>query len=143
MQSTTATLLLSIKEILDKIGSEDLFFPTETPAIRLPLPSTPESLALETSIRNLVIRFQELEKKSIRSPPPSSPKDARPVTNRLQNVKENGKEENKKGVCESCGHRLDIVPLTPDETPPVVNGTESYVPQVNVTSKFSSFIECR
>jgi hypothetical protein len=142
MQSTTTSLPLAIKEILDKVGSKDSFFPAETAEIRLPLPSTPESLALETSIRNLVIRFQELEQKSIHSsPPPQSPTDARPVTKLLQNVKENGKEENKKGACVLCGHRLDIGPLTPDETPPVVDATESYVPQVNGSSKFASFIE--
>lgn len=129
MQATAASLPLAIREILDKISSEDSFFPTETPDINLPGPSTPESRALEESIRNLVARFQDLEQKSL-----SPPVDARPLTKQVQNVKEAGKDENKKaGVCMSCGHRLETVPLTPEETP-VVDMSGPCAPRVSVPS---------
>lgn len=103
--ATTAALPTTILEIIDKLGSEDSFFPTETPDLTLPGPPTPESLALENSLRRLVSRFQELEQKSIQS-------DDRPVTKRVQSIKD-------KHVCLSCGHRIDVIPLTPEESPAV------------------------
>lgn len=125
MQSpSSSSLCLAIQQILDKIGSDDSFFPTETPDVSLPGPSTPEFQALESSIRRLVTRFKGLEQNTIHSSPPLPTQDVRPpVTKRLQNVK----EEKNGGVCVSCGHRLDIVPLTPEETPPVVDTGEPYV----------------
>jgi hypothetical protein len=108
------SLPLAIRQILDKIGSQDSFFPTEIPDVTLPGPSTPESIALEESMRSLVARFQELEQKTIHSEPLDT---TRPVTKQLRNVKENGEAENH--VCLSCGHQLDRVPLTPEESPPV------------------------
>jgi len=109
------SLSLAIREILDKIGSEDSFFPTEALDVTLLGPSTPESIALEESIRRLVARFQELEQKTIRLQHLDA--TTRPVTKQLQHIK--GKCEVEKHVCLSCGHRLDGVPLTPEEIPPV------------------------
>lgn len=115
--SSSSSLPLAIRDILDKIGSEDSFFPTETPDFLLPGTSTPESAALEHSLRSLVARFQDLEQRALHSP------DMRPVVavgRQVQNVKDDGTA--RLGVCSSCGHRLNSfgVPHTPDETPPVV-----------------------
>lgn len=109
------SLSLAIRQILDKIGSQDSFFPTETPDLSLPSPPTPESIALEESLHRLVARFQELEQKTTHSERLDAA--TRPVTKQLRNVKENGEVE--KHICLSCGHRLYGVPLTPEETPPV------------------------
>ena len=111
----TSSLSLAIRDILDKIGSEDSFFPTETPDFRLPGISTPESAALEDSLRSLVGRFQELEQKAIHSTP---------VVKRVQSVKD---DKTRQGVCSSCGHRLNSFgsPLTPEETPPRVDSVYS------------------
>jgi HAMP domain-containing protein len=108
MAPTLSPLPIAILKIIDKLGSEDSFFPTETPDVTLPGPPTPESLALEDSLRKLVARFQELEQKSISS----STSDIRPVTKRVQTIKD-------KHVCLSCGHRIDPVPLTPEESPAI------------------------
>jgi hypothetical protein len=140
MSGTSNYVLLAVREILDKISSEDSFFPTEIPDITLPGPSTPESRALEKSIRSLVIRYQQLEQKTIQSPQAA---DIRPVTKQIPNVKENGRcENNKGGVCPSCGSRLDTVPLTPDETPPLVDASGSYVPRLTVSSGGSLSVRC-
>jgi len=127
------SLPLAIREILDKIGSKDSLFLAEISDVSLPGPVTSESIALEESIRSVVARFQELELKTIRSERLDA-RTTRPVLKQLQNVKEgNNKEDGvEKYLCVSCGHRLDGVPLTPDDTPPVdINGT--FVP----TSSFS------
>ena len=118
-------LPVALRQILDKIGSEDSFFPTETPDVSLPGPPTAESLALEDSLRKLVARFQDLEQKSIRAPPP----DERPITKQIQNVKNSASVE--KLVCLSCGSRINAVPLTPEETPAMV---ESGLPRSAVSS---------
>jgi hypothetical protein len=105
--TATSPLPLAILKIIDKLGSEDSFFPTETPDLTLPGPPTPESLALEDSLRRLVTRFQELEQKSIQSTT-----DDRPLAKRVQSIKD-------KHVCLSCGNRIDAIPLTPEESPAV------------------------
>ena len=105
----TTSLPIAILKIIDKLGSEDSFFPTETPDLTLPGPLTPETLALEDSLRRLVTRFQELEEKSIQSTT-----DDRPVAKRVQGIKD-------KHVCLSCGNRIDAIPLTPEESPAVEN----------------------
>lgn len=118
------SLPIAIHQILDKIGSEESFFPTESPDISLPGPATPGSLALEESIRNLVTRFQQLEHKTIHSERLNA-RTIRPVLKQLQNVKEgnNKKDGLERYGCMSCGHPLNGVPLTPDETSPVdING---------------------
>jgi hypothetical protein len=107
MATTVSPLPIAILKIIDKLGSEDSFFPTETPDVTLPGPPTPESLALEDSLRKLVARFQELEQKAF-----PSTGDNRPVTKRVQSIKD-------KHVCLSCGHRIDPVPLTPEESPAI------------------------
>lgn len=109
------SLPFAIRQILDRIGSQDSYFPTETPDLSLPSPQTPESIALEESLRRLVARFQELEQKTTRSERFDAA--TQPVTNQLQNVKEDGEVD--KHICLSCGHWLDGVPLTPEETLPV------------------------
>jgi hypothetical protein len=100
------SLPIAIRQILDKIGSQDSFFGTETPDVTLPGPSTPESVALEGSIHSLIARFQRLERKTIQS---------EPITKQLEGIKM--KEEVEKHVCLCCGYRLDGVPLTPEEAP--------------------------
>ena len=117
MAAAMSPLPIALCQILDKIGSEDSFFPTETPNVSLPGPPTPESIALEDSLRRLVARFQDLEQKSIQSPPP----DDRPITKQIQNVKNSAAMENL--VCLSCGSRMNAVPLTPEESPALVEGT--------------------
>lgn len=96
------SLPLAIRQILDKIGSRDSFFCTETPDVTLPGPSTPESVALEESIHSLIARFQGLERKTIQS-------------EQLHGIKM--KAEVEKYVCLCCGHRMDGAPLTPEEIP--------------------------
>ena len=115
MAAAMSPLPIALCQILDKIGSEDSFFPTETPNVSLPGPPTPESIALEDSLRRLVARFQDLEQKSIQSPPP----DDRPITKQIQNVKNSAAMENL--VCLSCGSRMNAVPLTPEESPALVD----------------------
>ena len=125
--SSSFSLPLAIRDIIDKIGSEDSFFPTETPDLLLPGPSTPESVALEHSLRSLVARFQELEQKAYHSP------ELRPlvaVGKQVQNVKDKDDGMNTQGVCSSCGHHLNsfgLVPYTPEETPPVMESV--YTPK--------------
>src|SRR5271169_1236951 len=131
------SLPLAIRQILDKIGSEDSFFPTETPDVTLPGPSTHESIALEDSIRSLVTRFQELEQKTIRSS--HSNATTRPVTKQLQHIKEKGEME--KHVCLYCGHLLDGAPLTPEETPPV-DTSGPYVPKSSLFT-VGKCVNCR
>lgn len=106
---------LFIRDIIDKIGTNDSFFPTEIPDCTLPGPSTPDSIALEESLRRLVARFQDLEQKCSSQ---SNLIDDRPVSKQLQNVKSG----EAKHVCLSCGHRLDVS-LTPDESPPIDTST--------------------
>ena len=115
MAAAMSPLPIALCQILDKIGSEDSFFPTETPNVSLPGPPTPESIALEDSLRRLVARFQDLEQKSIQSPPP----DDRPITKQIQNVKNSAAMENL--VCLSCASRMNAVPLTPEESPALVD----------------------
>ena len=117
MAAAMSPLPIALCQILDKIGSEDSFFPTETPNVSLPGPPTPESIALEDSLRRLVARFQDLEQKSIQSPPP----DDRPITKQIQNVKNSAALEEL--VCLSCGSRMNAVPLTPEESPALVEST--------------------
>ena len=114
----SSSLPLAIRDILDKIGSDDSFFPTETPDFTLPGTSTPESAALEESLRKLVARFQELEQKTVHSQPVVA------VGKQLQSVKD---DKMKQVVCSSCGHRLNSFgfPLTPEETPPQVGSEKS------------------
>jgi hypothetical protein len=114
----SSSLSLAIRDILDKIGSDDSFFPTETPDFTLPGKSTPESAALEESLRKLVARFQELEQKTVHSQPVVA------VGKQLQSVKD---DKMKQVVCSSCGHRLNSfgIPLTPEETPPQVGSEKS------------------
>lgn len=123
-------IAIAIRQILDKIESEDSFnVPTKSPDVSLPGAATPGSVALEESIRSLVARFQELEHKTIHSEHLDA-RTSRPVLKKLQNVKEGNskKDRIKEYVCMSCGFRLDNFPLTPDETSPVdINGT--YVPK--------------
>ena len=125
MATAAAPLSVAICKILDKLGSEDSFFPTETPDLSLPGPPTPESLALEDSLRKLVARFQDLEQHSIRSPPPND----RPVAKQVKNIKNS--ETADKPVCLSCGNRINAVPLTPEESPAFV---ESGLPRSAVSS---------
>lgn len=125
MAAAVGLFPVALCQILDKIGSEDSFFPTEIPDVSLPGPQTPESIALEYSLRKLVARFQDLEQKSIRSPPP----DDRPITKQVQNVKNSTPVE--KHVCLSCGNRVNAVPLTPEESPAIV---ESGLPRSAVSS---------
>jgi hypothetical protein len=127
MATTASPLPIAILKIIDKLGSEDSFFPTETPDVTLPGPPTPESLALEDSLRKLVARFQELEQKSISS----STSDNRPVTKRVQSIKD-------KHVCLSCGHRIDSVPLTPEEGP-AIDATATATPKSIVSSGLNHF----
>jgi len=115
MAATVTISPLFIRDIIDKIGTNDSFFPTETPDCTLPGGSTPESVALEDSLRRLVVRFQDLEQKCTTQ---SNLIDGRPVSKQLQNVKSG----ETKHVCLSCGHRLDV-PLTPDESPPIESST--------------------
>jgi len=125
MATAMGPLPIALCQILDKIGSEDSFFPNETLNVSLPGPSTPESIALEDSLRKLVARFQDLEQKSIQSPPP----DDRPITKQIQNVKNNAVME--KLVCLSCGSRMNGVPLTPEDSPALV---ESGLPRSALSS---------
>jgi hypothetical protein len=126
MSSRSTPLPLELCKIIDKIGSPDSFFPTETPEFAIPGTRTPETLALEESLRNLVARFQELEIKL---------KHSEPEPAKVQVNKVGGGE---KGVCGSCGHRLESVPLTPGESPtPVVEG-KPYVPR-SITAGTSVF----
>ena len=118
------SLSLTLRHILDKIGSGDSRSPTESPDVTLPGPATPESIALEESIRSLVARFRELEHKTIHSEHFDAG-TTRPVLKQLHNVKEgnNKKDGLERYGCMSCGHPLNGVPLTPDETSPVdING---------------------
>lgn len=128
MATTVGPLPVAICQILDKIGSEDSFFPTETPELSLPGPQTPDSLALEASLRKLVARFQDLEQKAIRPPQPPTADD-RPVTKQVQNVKDSAVAD--KHVCLSCGNRLNAVLLTPEESPAII---ESGLPRSAVSS---------
>ena len=125
MATAMGPLPIALCQILDKIGSEDSFFPNETLNVSLPGPSTPESIALEDSLRKLVARFQDLEQKSIQPPPP----DDRPITKQIQNVKNNAVME--KLVCLSCGSRMNGVPLTPEDSPALV---ESGLPRSALSS---------
>ena len=115
MAAAMGPLPIALCQILDKIGSGDSFFPTETSNVSLPGLPTPESIALEDSLRRLVARFQDLEQKSIQSPPP----DDRPITKQIQNVKNSAALEEL--VCLSCGSRMNAVPLTPEESPALVD----------------------
>jgi hypothetical protein len=123
------SLSLVIRQILDKIGPQNSFFPTETLDITLPGTSTPESISLEECIRSLVARLEELEQETIYSEGLDAA--TRSVPKQLRNVN-NG--DVKKHVCLYCGHRLDGVPLTPEETP-VVDKSGLFVPK-------SSFVPC-
>jgi hypothetical protein len=125
MATALAPLPVAICQILDRIGADDSFFPTETPDFSLPGPQTPESVALEDSLRRLVARFQDLEQKSIQAPAP----DDRPVTKQVQNIKNSAVTD--KHVCLSCGNRLNAVPLTPEESPVIA---ESGLPRSAVSS---------
>ena len=131
MSSTSVALSIPVREILERIGSESSISPLDTSDIILPGPSTPESLALENSLRSLVARFQELELKSISSPP--SP-DVLPFPKSEQNVKERSNDESEKHTCMSCGDQCDTVLLKPKETPSVVDIGGSYVPKLTVSS---------
>lgn len=133
MAPAVRPLPVALCQILDKIGSGDSFFPTETPDVSLPGPPTPESIALEDSLRKLVARFQDLEQKSIRSPPP----DDRPITKQIQNVKNTAVVE--KQVCLSCGSRMNTVPLTPEESPALV---ESGLPRSALSSSMLHVSVC-
>jgi len=112
MATVAAISPLVICNIIDKIGVNDFFFPSEIPDCTLPGPRTPDTLVLEDSLRRLVSRFQSLEQKCMHQNGPNSAVD-RPRSKQVQNIKSG----EPKHVCMSCGHSLDI-PLTPDETPP-------------------------
>jgi hypothetical protein len=136
--ATAATLSpLSVCNIIDKIGAEDSFFPTETPDCTLPGPRTEDTIALEESLRRLVARFQDLEQKAVTTQTVTDP-DNRPIPKQVQHIK-SGETKN---VCLSCGHRLDV-PLTPEESPPmdvtVTQSTPSIICSFVALMEASSF----
>lgn len=63
---------LLICEILDRLGSPNPFSATSPLELKLSGPKTPESVALEESLCNVVRRFQELEQKVIEQQPEAS-----------------------------------------------------------------------
>lgn len=120
------SLEIVLRQILEKLAADDSFFPTavDGPDLRLPGKRTPELQALEGALHGLVARVQDLEARHSSS----SPVDVTPVPKQLQSIKEN--ENGVQTVCRTCGHRLDNVPLTPEETPPMaVDTTGPHVPR--------------
>jgi hypothetical protein len=111
---TSPSLLSAVRDILDQIGPDDSFFPTEIHSFSLPGPATSESIALEHSLRNLISRFQKLEQPSIHT----SLVNNRRVPKKLQDGRDTDDKPDKEHVCSSCGHPLDSIPSTPEEVPP-------------------------
>ena len=108
----SAVLSRAVCKVLDRLGSDDSTFNTE---ISLPDPATPDMRALENCLRNLASRFQSLQRKAENANQP-------PVAPQLMHIEE------PKYVCSTCGHRLDT-PLTPDETPVLLNGKAGPLPK--------------
>lgn len=133
MTSTTSPSLPSvIREILDRIGSEDLCSLTETHSLSLPGPATAESIALEHSLRSLIARFQNLERRSIHACQVNN----RLVSKQQQNLKETSDKYEKVLMCSACGHLLDLLPSTPEETPT----SYSIAPHIPMRIAMSSFM---
>jgi hypothetical protein len=95
------SLPLVISNILDKIGSEN----ESAFDFTLPDPQTQDSLILQQSLRSLISRIHNTP----------------PIPKAVEVVKE-------PGTCATCGHRINNVPLTPEETPPIGDVT-AYVPK--------------
>jgi hypothetical protein len=119
--ATAATISpLFLRDIIDKIGIDDSFFPTEAPECTLPGPRTSDVLALEDSLRSLITRVQTLEQKARVA-------EDKPPPKQLNNVK----AEEPKKICLSCGHKLEV-PLTPGETPPVDMSVQRSAPSISL-----------
>jgi len=67
----SANMILVICEILDKLGSPNPFSATSPFEFKFSGPKTTEIIALESCLKNLVNRYQELEEKVIEQDPES------------------------------------------------------------------------
>jgi len=138
------SLEVALRHILDNLANNDDSFPTALNSTELKLPGkrTPELRALENAIWVLIGRIKELETRhsSSSSSSSSSPIDVMPSPKQLARIKQ---EERKlcgnRPVCDTCGHRLENGPLTPDETPPVV---DNGVPHVHTRIPSSANTSC-
>jgi hypothetical protein len=123
--ASSPSLVLALRHILDRLAVEDSFSPTQQPPYKqlgLPGKRTPELQALEVSLHALVGRIQDLEAQRY-----SSDVTPTPSNHSLTSIEE---DDGVLGaVCDSCGHRLENVPLTPEETPPVVDSDGPHVPR--------------
>jgi len=128
------SLEVALCYILDSLANnDDSFFPTAVNPTDLKLPGkrTTQLQALEGALRGLVTRVQDLETRhSSSSSSSSSPIDMTPTPKQLATIKQDERRLSVNGkVCDTCGHRLENGPLTPDETPPVVDNGVSHVPK--------------
>lgn len=78
--------ILVICEILNRLGSSNPFSPTSPFEFQFSGPKTTETIALESCLRNLVHRYQELEQKVIEQRPETGVKGTVQPGRVMQNV---------------------------------------------------------
>ena len=121
---STTSLASAIAAILERIGSDDF----GAVDVVLPDSATPECVALEQSLRSLIVRYQKLEEKAKLHSANEAVKE-RHMSEHLRALM-----DRRRGfVCSSCGSRLNGVPLTPEETPSVDDATS--MPNARILSR--------
>lgn len=104
MHTPITSLPLTLSKILDRIGSDDYYYPFDFSDLVFSGIDPHELLALEGSLRGLVTRIHDLERAVDRSP------GYRFAENALDE-----KKGNTDRASSMRGHRFHPVPLTPDE----------------------------